>query len=101
MEDVKKIAFVVKNSDDLWECTRSAIGLGVENVYVALFIIDAAIEMEQQAEAYRDQLEMINDLEGHIFTNVLKNTEQFGLIEFMPLHEMAQKIREYDLMTFF
>lgn len=101
MEDVKKVAFVVKNSDDIWECTRSAIGLGVENVYVALFIIDTAVEMEQQAEAYRDQLEMINDLEGRIFTNVLKNKEQFGLIEFMPLQEIAQKIREYDLMTFF
>ena len=101
MENVKRVAFVVKNSDDIWECTRSAIGLGVENLYVGLFIINAIIEMGPQEEAYQDQLEMIGDLEGLIFTNMPQNKERYDLVEFMTLEEMAQKIREYDLVTTF
>jgi len=101
MEDVKRVAFVVKNSDDVWECTRSAIGLGVENLFVGLFIINAIIEMGPQEEDFQDQLEMISDLEGRIFTNVPQNKERYDLVEFMTLKEMAQKIREYDLVTTF
>ena len=92
---------MARNSDDIWECTRSAIGLGVENLFVGLFIINAIIEMDSQEEAYQDQLEMIGDLEGRIFTNVPQNKEQYDSIEFMTLKEMAQKIREYDLVTTF
>ena len=92
---------MAKNSDDIWECTRSAIGLGVENLFVGLFIINAIIDMGSQEEAYQDQLEMIGDLEGRIFTNVPQNKEQYDSIEFMTLKEMAQKIREYDLVTTF
>ncbi len=101
MENVKRVAFVVKNSDDIWECTRSAIGLVVENLYVGLFIINAISEMVPQAEAYQDQLEMIGDLEGLIFTNMPQNKERYDPVEFMTLEEMAQKIREYDLVTTF
>ncbi len=101
MDYIKRVAFVARNSDDIWECTRSAIGLGVENLFVGLFIINAIIEMDSQEEAYQDQLEMIGDLEGRIFTNVPQNKEQYDSIEFMTLKEMAQKIREYDLVTTF
>lgn len=101
MEDVKRVAFVVKNSDDIWECTRSAIGLGVENLFVGLFIINAVIEMDPQEQDFQDQLEMISDLEGRIFTNVPQNKERYDPFELMTLKEMAQKIREYDLVTNF
>ncbi len=91
----------MKNSDDVWECTRSAIGLGVENLFVGLFIINAIIEIGPQEEDFQDQLEMISDLEGRIFTNVPQNKERYDPVELMTLKEMAQKIREYDLVTTF
>jgi hypothetical protein len=57
--------------------------------------------MGPQEEDFQDQLEMISDLEGRIFTNVPQNKERYDPVELMTLKEMAQKIREYDLVTTF
>ncbi|MBW2090816.1 MAG: hypothetical protein JRI34_01670 [Deltaproteobacteria bacterium] len=101
MQNIEKVAFLTRCTENIWECTRSCVGLGIENLNVALFIIDAAIEIGDRMEAYLDYLEMINDLEGEIFTNVRDNADRFSLIRFMPLEDMAVEIRKYDLLSVF
>ncbi len=95
------MAFLVRNPGDVWECTRSCVGLAIENLNVGLFIIDATVEMEERTEDYLDLLEMIDDLEGRIFTNVSNNAERFSFMNYMSLKDMAREIRKYDLLTVF
>ncbi|MBW1710534.1 MAG: hypothetical protein JRG97_12975 [Deltaproteobacteria bacterium] len=101
MENKNGVAFLVRSPADIWECTRSCVGLSIENLNVALFIIDAAIEMGERMEAFLDLMEMIDDLEGKIFSNIRKDADRIRFIKFMTVNEMAREIRKYDLLAAF
>ncbi|MBW2061588.1 MAG: hypothetical protein JRI95_08515 [Deltaproteobacteria bacterium] len=68
---------------------------------MALFIVDAPIVMGERQEAFLDQLEMIFDLEGKVFSNVQDNVNRFRFINFMSLKDMAPEIRKYDVLITF
>ena len=101
MENVEKVAFIVRAADDVWECTRSGLGLGVENLYAGIFIIDTVIEMGDREDDYLENLEMIDDLEGEVYSNVQANVDKYEFIQFMSVEDMGGKIMEYDLMASF
>lgn len=101
MENVEKVAFLVRTPEEIRECTRSALGLGVQDVIVALFIIDAPLKMGGREDRFRENLEMIDDLEGEIFSNVRANSDKYELIRFISLEAMAGKLLEYDLTAAF
>ena len=101
MENVEKVAFIVRTADDIWECTRSGLGLGVENLYAGIFIIDTVIEMGDREDDYLENLEMIDDLEGEVYSNVQTNVDKYEFIQFMSVEDMGRKIMEYDLMASF
>lgn len=101
MEDVEKVAFLVRTPEEIWECGRSALGLSVQDIIVALFIINAPVEMGGREDGFRENLEMIDDLEGEIFSNVQANSDKYELIRFISLKAMAEKLIEYDLVTTF
>jgi len=101
MENIKKVAFVVRSPEGIWECTRSGLGLGVENMYAGVFIIDALIEMGEREEAYLENLEMLDELEGEVCTNVQANVDKYKFIRFMSVPDMARRMTEYDLVAAF
>lgn len=101
MENVKRIAFTVRRSDDIWECTRSCIGVGIENFTVGLFLIRAPVLLGDKEEDFLDYFEMIRDLEGNIYSDNGHDADRFDHFDFMPLQSMARELTSYDLVISF
>ncbi len=54
MKDIKQVAFLVRRKGDLLECSRSCLGLAIENYYVHIFVLGVEVV---HTEKYQDNLE--------------------------------------------
>jgi hypothetical protein len=101
LQDIQRIAILIREPRDCWEGLRSGLGLGVENLWAGCFIIDCEIELlpGKSDEDLTENLEMLLELEAGLFTNVRANSERFPQIEYLPLEAMPEKIKEYQLVV--
>jgi hypothetical protein len=101
MEGVNKVAFLVNKSANSWEGLRSGLGLLVENMWVAVFFIDMEVELiaEKSDEEFTENLEMLEDLEGEVYTNVQANVDKWGYFQYMSVEDMVAKIKDYQLVV--
>lgn len=97
MLDTKDVAFVVRNEEDLWECTRSALGLAVENFYVSIFILDFEVQL---TAALRENAEWLQDLEASLYSNIRDNVGK-GYIQYKGLDEIGESLKDKDLVISF
>ncbi|MBF0530694.1 MAG: hypothetical protein HQK55_15805 [Deltaproteobacteria bacterium] len=96
--DVQQTAIIVRRSSDVGEALRSAIGLGLENIFSTVMIIDTDLPSINEAGELPEWLEMIDDLEGTVYSNVPASTQAYPSIRFMDLEGLAEKINRYDLI---
>jgi hypothetical protein len=98
---VEKVAFLIKSPQDSWEGLRSTLGLLVENLWVAAFFIDAEVQLPESKseEDFKENLEMLEDLEGEIYTNVQANVDKWGTFEYLSQEDMVAKIKDYELVV--
>lgn len=100
MEGIERVAVVVKDPEDCWEGLRSTLGLLVDNLWGAFFLIDIEVSLpaEKSEEEFTENLEMCDDLEGEVYTNVQANVDKWGYFKYLDLDGMIAKLREYQIV---
>ncbi|HEY9073016.1 MAG TPA: hypothetical protein VIN67_02690 [Desulfobaccales bacterium] len=91
---MKKVAILARQPDRQFEALRSSLGCLLENHEVTYLVLDYEV---QEGEAFSNNLEFLDDMEGRRFSNVPANVEKHGFGA-LSLGEMGELLREQDII---
>jgi hypothetical protein len=92
---MENIAVLIKDVNQQYEGLRTSLGLLLEAASVQMYVLNH--EIETMDEAYSDNMEFIDEMEGERYSNHPANVEKYG---FKPItiEEMLVKLKEADLI---
>ena len=95
MGKVDKVAVLIKDIDQQYEGLRTSLGLLLEAASVQMYVLNH--EIKNMDEAYRDNMEFIDEMAGERYSNHPVNIEKYG---FKPVttEELLVKLKEVDLI---
>lgn len=86
---MKKIAVVIKDVDQQYEGLRTSLGALLESAEVQMFVLNH--EIANMDEAYHDNMEFLDEMEGERFSNNSANVEKYGF-QYVTLAQVAEKL---------
>jgi hypothetical protein len=92
---MKKVAVLINDTEQQYEGLRSSLGMMLYNTWVQMFIVDK--EIANMDEAYRDNMEFLDEMEGERYSNNRANIDKYGF-KYASVEEMAEMLREADLV---
>ncbi len=92
---MENIAVLIKDVDQQYEGLRTSLGLLLEAASVQMYVLNH--EIGNMDEAYSENMEFIDEMEGERYSNHPANVEKYG---FKPvsIEEMLVKLNEADLI---
>ncbi|MCG6972382.1 MAG: hypothetical protein LJE66_04485 [Desulfobacterales bacterium] len=92
---MENIAVLIKEVDQQYEGLRTSLGLLLEAASVQMYVLNH--EIGNMDEAYRENMEFIDEMEGERYSNNPANVEKYG---FKPIsiEDMMVKLKEADLI---
>jgi hypothetical protein len=93
MENIKHCAVIVRRAQDIWEGTRTILGLAVHNHYGYLFLLNVEVEITDELQ---ENIDWLKEMECECFSDVEAN-ERYGF-KHMPLDKLARELKKMDLI---
>ncbi|MGD9367821.1 MAG: hypothetical protein PVH87_19125 [Desulfobacteraceae bacterium] len=90
-----KIAVLVKEVDQQYEALRTSLGLLLEMAEVQMFVMNH--EIANMDEAYSENMEFLDEMEGERYTNNAANAEKYGFT-LLTDQEISEKLKEASLI---
>ena len=90
-----KAAVIIKDPEQQYEGLRTSIGLLLENIEVQMFVLHH--EIVDMDDAYRDNMEFVDEMKGERYSNNSANVENYGF-RHATLAEVARKICTADVI---
>lgn len=94
MKKIRDIALLIRNKEDLFEGSRSSLGLAVENFFVHMFVLGVEVEM---TEKYKANLDWLNDMEARCYSDNRANAEKYDF-EYISTDRISRKLTQMDLV---
>jgi len=92
---MKTVAVLVNNEEQQYEGLRSSLGMMLYNTFVQMFVVDK--EIANMDEAYQDNMEFLDEMEGERYSNNRVNVEKHGF-KYASLEEIGDMLRKADLV---
>jgi hypothetical protein len=92
---MKTVAVLVNDEEKQYEGLRSSLGMMLYNTFVQMFVVDK--EIGNMDEAYRDNMEFLDEMEGERYSNNRTNVEKYGF-KYASIEEMGEMLRKADLV---
>ena len=90
-----KVAVLINDIEKQYEGLRSSLGMLLYNTEVQMFVIDK--EIANMDEAYQDNMEFLDEMEGQRFSNNKANVEKYGFT-YASVEEMGEMLQQADLV---
>jgi hypothetical protein len=92
---MKKAAVLIRDPEQQYEGLRTSLGLLLEDTEVQMFVLHH--EIAHMDEAYRDNMEFIDEMEGERFSNNSANVEKYGF-RHVTLADVAKMVSAADVV---
>ncbi len=90
-----KIAVLIKDKKQQYEGLRTSLGLLLEMAEVQMFVLNH--EIENMDEAYSENMEFIDEMEGERYTNNTENAEKYGF-KFATMTEIGVMLKQASMV---
>ena len=89
------VAVLIKDVEQQYEGLRTSLGLLLEASGVHMYVLNH--EIANMDEAYRENMEFIDEMEGQRFSNNPANVEKYG---FKPvtIDEIIERLKQADVI---
>ena len=92
---MKNAAVLIKSTEQQYEGLRICLGLLLNGKKVEMFVLNNKIACMD--EAYRDNMEFVDEMNGRRFSNNSVNVEEYGF-QYVTLTEMAGRLSHADVI---
>ncbi len=92
---MRKVAVLINDTEQQYEGLRSSLGMLLYNTEVQMFVINR--EIDNMDEAYRDNMEFLDEMEGERYSNNTANVAKYGF-KYASVEEMGEMLRQADLV---
>jgi len=92
---MKKVAVLIKDPDQQYEGLRVSLGALLDEVDVRMIVLNH--EVRHMDEAYRENMEFLDEMEGQRFSNNPTNVEKYGFT-YASRKQIAEQLKSVDVV---